>query len=40
MLAVRKSLFRRIRFAFAGKIRRNHWIDDGLLRLLLIAGHY
>jgi glycosyltransferase involved in cell wall biosynthesis len=40
MLAVRGRFFRRLRFAFAGRIRRNHWIDDGLLRVLLIAGHY
>ena len=40
MLAVRGDFFERLRFAFTGKVRRNHWVDDGILRLLLIAGRY
>lgn len=40
MLAVRGSVLGRIRFAFAGKVRRNRWLDNELLRLLVIAGLY
>jgi glycosyltransferase involved in cell wall biosynthesis len=40
MLAARDSVTRRIRFAFSGQVHRANWLDDLLLRVLVIAGLY
>jgi glycosyltransferase involved in cell wall biosynthesis len=40
MLAARTSLGRRFRLATSGRIRRAHWLDNQLLRVLVIAGLY
>jgi glycosyltransferase involved in cell wall biosynthesis len=40
LLAARTSLPRRVRLAFSGRMRRGHWLDDGFLRVLVLAGLY
>lgn len=40
LLAARENVVKRLRFALSGKVRRNNWLDDGLLRLLIVAGAY
>jgi hypothetical protein len=40
MLAARNSTFRRIRFAFSGRVRRTRWIDNTILRVLIGVGLY
>jgi glycosyltransferase involved in cell wall biosynthesis len=40
MLVARSTVIGRFGLAFSGRLWRGHWLDDGILRLLLIAGMY
>jgi glycosyltransferase involved in cell wall biosynthesis len=40
MLVARSSVSRRFRLAFSGRLWRGHWLDDVILRVLVIAGLY